>query len=68
MIYYHQFVLDYHRREEIRFDATNIYSIIIEGKKYDLLPSICARLPKKGRNTICCLQFMFDCEKGGNTI
>ena len=32
-----QSVLDCHRREEIRFVATNLCSIVTEGKKYDLL-------------------------------
>ena len=55
----HQFVLDCHRREEVRFVATNLCSIVIEGKNYDLLP-ICARLSQKGRSTICCHQFVLD--------
>ena len=38
-------------------------SIVIEGKKYDLLSSICARLSQKGRSTICCHQFVLDCHR-----
>ena len=54
-------MLDFHRREEVRFVATNLCSIVTEGKKYDLLSSICARLSQKGRSTICCHQFVIDC-------
>ena len=56
-------MLDCHRREEIRFVAIDLSSIIIEGKKYDLLPPICVRLSQKGRNTICCRQFVLDCHR-----
>ena len=60
----HQFVLDYHRRQEVRFVAaifarrrreevrfvvTNFCSIVTEGKK--------------GRSTICCHQIVLDCHR-----
>ena len=63
MICCHQFVLDYHRREEVRFVATILCSIVTEGKKNDLLPPICARLSQKGRSTIRCHQFVLDCHR-----
>ena len=34
-----------------------------DGKKYDLLPAICARLSKMERSTICCQQFVLDCQR-----
>ena len=55
-----QIVLACHRREEIRFFATNLCWIVTEGKKYDLLPPIGARLSQKGRSTICYHQFELD--------
>ena len=61
MICCHQFVLGCNRREEVRFVATNLCSIITEGKKYDLLPQICARLSHK--KFFCCQQFVFDCHR-----
>ena len=61
MICCHQFVLDCYRREEVRLVATNLCSIVTEGKKYDLLSPICAGLSQQGRSTICCHQFVFDC-------
>eukprot|EP00439_Symbiodinium_sp_Y106_P033418 s6681_g4.t1 len=54
----HQFaVLDCQRWEEVRFVATSLCSIVKDGKKYDLLPPVCARVSKKGRSTFCCHQF-----------
>ena len=64
MICCHQFVLYCHRREEVRFVAIILCSIITQGKKkYDLLPPLCARLSQKGRSTSCCQQFVIDCHK-----
>ena len=60
----HQFVLDCHRREDVRFVATNLCSTVTEGKKYDLLSPVCARLSSKGRSTICYHQFELDCHRG----
>ena len=54
----HQFVLDCQRWEEVRFVTTSLRcSIVKDGKKYDLLPPVCARLSKMGRSTVCCHQF-----------
>ena len=55
----HQFaVLDCQRWEEVRFVATSLRCWIVnDGKKYDLLPPVCARLPKMRRSTICYLGF-----------
>eukprot|EP00439_Symbiodinium_sp_Y106_P054482 s7855_g7.t1 len=39
----HQFVLDCQRWEEGRFVATSLCSIVKDGKKYDLLPPVCAQ-------------------------
>ena len=60
----HQFVFDCRRWKEVRLVAivaTNL-SIVKDGKKYDLLPPIRVRFPKMGRSTICCHQFVFDCQ------
>ena len=60
----HQFVLECQRREEVRFVATSLQcSMVKDGKKYDLLPPVCARLSKMGRSTICCHQFVLDCQR-----
>eukprot|EP00439_Symbiodinium_sp_Y106_P042167 s7855_g5.t1 len=58
-------VLDCQRWEEVRFVATSLCSIAKDGKKYGLLPPVCARLSKMGRSTICCHQFDFvlDCKR-----
>ena len=63
MICCHQFVLDCNRREEVRFVATNLCSIVTEGKKHYLLPPCCARLSQKERSTTCCHQFVLDCHR-----
>ena len=47
-----QFVLEYCRREEIRFVATNFVLGCHKRKKYDLLPPVCARLSEKGKSVI----------------
>ena len=47
------------RWEKVRFVATSLQcSIVKDGKKFDLLPPVCARLPKMGRSTIGCHQFV----------
>eukprot|EP00439_Symbiodinium_sp_Y106_P065243 s7855_g10.t1 len=48
------------RWEEVRF----VQFVLKDGKKYDLLPPVCsARLSKMGRSTICCHQFVLDCQR-----
>ena len=64
----HQFVLDCHRMAEIVIVATNLCSIVTEGKKHDLLPPICARLSQKGRSTMSCHQFLLDCQQKGRNL
>eukprot|EP00439_Symbiodinium_sp_Y106_P062302 s7855_g9.t1 len=60
----HQIVLDCQRWEKVRFVATSWRrSIAKDGKKYDLLPPVCARVSKMGRCTICCHQFVLDCQR-----
>ena len=49
----------------MRFVATNLCSIVTEGKKFDVFSSICARLFQKGRSTISCHQFVLDCHRRG---
>ena len=57
----HQFaVLDCQRCEKVRFVATSLCSIVKDGKKYDLLPPVCARLSKMGGSTICCHQVVLN--------
>ena len=52
------------RWEELRFVATSLRcSIVKDVKKYGLLPPVCARLSKMGRSTICCHQFVLDCQR-----
>ena len=47
------------RWEKVRFVATSLQcSVVKDGKKFDLLPPVCARLPKMGRSTIGCHQFV----------
>ena len=66
-IWCHQFaVLDCQRCgrwEKVRFVATSLCSIVKDGRKYDLLPPVCARLSKMGRSTILCHQFVLDCQR-----
>ena len=59
----HQFVLDWQRWEEVRFVATRLCAIVKHGKKYDLLPSACARSSKMGRSTVCCHQLVLDFQR-----
>ena len=48
------------RWEEVRF----VQFVLKDGKKYDLLPPVCsARLSKMGRSSICCHQFVLDCQR-----
>ena len=61
-------MLDCQRWEEVRFVATSLCSIVKDGKKYDLLPPVCARLSKMGRRTICCHQFVRVLKMGKSTI
>ena len=52
------------RWEEVRFVATSLCLSVQDGKKYDLLPPVCgAGLSKMGRSTICCHQFVPDCQR-----
>eukprot|EP00439_Symbiodinium_sp_Y106_P059728 s7855_g8.t1 len=52
------------RWEEVRFVATSLCSIVKDGKKYDLLLPVCgARWSKMGKSTICCHQFVLDCQR-----
>ena len=54
----YQFVLDCQRWEEVRFVATSLRcSIVKDGKKFDLLPPVCARVSMMA-STICCHQFV----------
>ena len=47
----HQFVLDCQTWEEVRFVTTSLRcSSVKDGKKYDLLPPVCARVSKMGRS------------------
>ena len=39
------------------------FAVLDDGKKYDLLPPVCARLSKMGRSTICSHQFVLDCQR-----
>ena len=36
-----------------------------DGKKYDLLPAVCALLSKMGRSTICCHPCVLDSQRWG---
>ena len=57
-------VLDCQRCEKARFVATSLRcSVVKDGKKYDLLPPVCARVSKMGRSTICCHEFALDCQR-----
>ena len=57
-------VLDGQRWEKVRFVATSLRcSVVKDGKKYVLLPPVCgARLSKMGRSSICCHQFVLECQ------
>ena len=59
----HQFMTDYKKWEQIRFVATNIRSIIEDGKTYDLIPPICAGLSSMARRQICCRQSVLYCQR-----
>ena len=60
----HQFVLDCQRWKEVRFVVTSLCSIVKDGKKYDLLPPVCARVSKMAKSTICFHQFaVLDCHR-----
>ena len=60
----HQFVLECQRWENERFVATSLRcSLVKDGKKYGLLPPVCARLPNMGGSTICCHQFVLECQR-----
>ena len=53
------------RWEEVRFVASNLCLIVKDGKKYDLLPAVCALLSKMGRSTIYCHPCVLDSQRWG---
>ena len=53
-------------RHKVQFVASSLCSIVKDGRKYGLLPPVCARLPKMERSAICCHQFVLkDGKKSG---